>query len=58
MFKKVLETFYDQHITIKTLSHHPTKVLFEIMQAQGCQQLSIEKEKRDGNQGTRCNSKI
>ncbi|OJA16985.1 hypothetical protein AZE42_00577 [Rhizopogon vesiculosus] len=54
MFKRVLEPFYDQHVTIKTLSHHPTKILFEIMQAQGCQQLSIEKEKQDENRGTRC----
>lgn len=54
MFKKILEPFYDQHITVKTLSHHPTKILFEIMQTQGCQQFSIEKEKLGETQGTRC----
>jgi len=58
MFRKILEPFYDQHITIKTLSHHPTKILFEIMQAQGCQQFSIEKEKQDENRGTRCDGRI
>ncbi|KAG2369893.1 hypothetical protein BDR07DRAFT_1447280 [Suillus spraguei] len=38
MFKKILEPFYDQHI----------------MQAQGCQQFSIEKEKLGETHGTRC----
>lgn len=54
MFKTILEPFYDQHVTIKTLSHHPTKILFEIMQTQGCQQFSIEKEKLGETDGTRC----
>ncbi|KAG1874526.1 hypothetical protein DFJ58DRAFT_315470 [Suillus subalutaceus] len=54
MFKKILEPFYDQHVTVKTLSHHPTKILFEIMQTQGCQQFSIEKEKLGETHGTRC----
>ncbi|KAG1753945.1 uncharacterized protein EDB91DRAFT_1287021 [Suillus paluster] len=54
IFKTILEPFYDQHITVKTLSHHPTKILFEIMQAQGCQQFSIEKEKLSDTHGTRC----
>jgi endoribonuclease Dicer len=54
MFKKILEPFYDQHVTVKTLSHHPTKILFEIMQTQGCQQFSIEKEKLGETLGTRC----
>lgn len=58
MFRKILEPFYDQHVTVKTLSHHPTKILFEIMQTQGCQQFSIEKEKLGETQGTRCDGRI
>jgi endoribonuclease Dicer len=43
-FNNVLRPFYDRHISLKTLSHHPTKVLFELLQAQGCQQFQIVKE--------------
>lgn len=43
-FDKVLKPFYDQHITLHTLSHHPTKILFEIFQSQGCQEFEIAKE--------------
>jgi endoribonuclease Dicer len=45
LFEKVLKPFYEQHVTLKTLSHHPTKILFELSQAQGCQQFEIIKEK-------------
>jgi endoribonuclease Dicer len=44
-FRNVLKPFYDRYITLKTLSHHPTKILFELFQAQGCQQFQITKEK-------------
>ena len=43
-FNNVLRPFYDRHISLKTLSHHPTKVLFELLQAQGCQQFQIVKD--------------
>ncbi|KAF8165429.1 hypothetical protein B0H34DRAFT_689150 [Crassisporium funariophilum] len=45
MFDSVLKPFYDKHITLHTLSHHPTKILFELFQAQGCQQFEITKDK-------------
>ena len=50
-FDRVLKPFYDQHITLRTLSHHPTKVLFELFQSEGCQQFEITKEAiaRDAN---------
>ena len=48
MFDNVLKPFYDRHITLKTLSHHPTKILFELFQAQGCQQFQVTKDKDDG----------
>jgi len=52
LFNRVLKPFYDKHITINTLSHHPTKILCELFQAQGCQQFGIA---RDRNYGlTRC----
>ncbi|KAH7922454.1 hypothetical protein BV22DRAFT_656663 [Leucogyrophana mollusca] len=54
LFAKMLKPFYDRHITLKTLSHHPTKVLFELLQAHGCQHFEIVKEKCENQQGTRC----
>ena len=48
IFDNVLKPFYDRHITLKTLSHHPTKILFELFQAQGCRQFQIIKEKHQG----------
>ena len=44
MYNTILRPFYDQHITLKTLSHHPTKVLFELFQSRGCQVFEITKE--------------
>lgn len=41
VFDKILKPFYDKHITLQTLSHHPTKILFELFQAQGCSQFEI-----------------
>src|ERR1700733_4260240 len=56
LFDNILKPFYDKHITLKTLSHHPTKVLFELFQAQGCQQFSIQKEKIEN--AKRCHGEI
>lgn len=56
-FKKVLQPFYDRHITLKTLSHHPTKILFELLQSHGCQQFELVKERNDLTQETRCDCK-
>jgi len=53
-FKKVLKPFYDRYITLKTLSHHPTKVLFELLQSHGCHQFELVKERNDSTQETRC----
>lgn len=44
LFDNVLKPFYDKHITLQTLSHHPTKILFELFQAQGCHLFEISKE--------------
>ncbi|GLB33718.1 putative PAZ domain containing protein [Lyophyllum shimeji] len=41
LFDKLLKPFYDKHITLKTLSHHPTKLLFELFQRWRCQLFSI-----------------
>lgn len=57
IFDNVLKPFYDRHVTLKTLSHHPTKILFELFQAQGCQQFEILKEKDEEQQLTRCDGK-
>lgn len=45
LFDNLLKPFYDRHITLKSLAHHPTKVLFELLQAHGCQQFEITKNK-------------
>ncbi|PPQ92348.1 LOW QUALITY PROTEIN: hypothetical protein CVT25_008698 [Psilocybe cyanescens] len=45
LFDNVLKPFYDKHITLHTLSHHPTKILFELFQALGCQQFEITRDK-------------
>ncbi|KAG6837555.1 hypothetical protein H0H93_007736 [Arthromyces matolae] len=45
IFEHWLKPFYDKYITLKTLSHHPTKILFEIFQHQGCRKFSIFNEK-------------
>ncbi|KAG7097058.1 hypothetical protein E1B28_004446 [Marasmius oreades] len=43
-FNKVLRPFYDEHITLQTLYHHPTKVILELIQGKGCQQFKILRE--------------
>ena len=43
-FDKILKPFYDKHITLRTLSHHPTKTLFEVLQAHGCQHFEVTRE--------------
>lgn len=47
LFDNVLKPFYDQHVTLKTLAHHPTKTLFELFQAHGCQKFEMVKEKEN-----------
>ncbi|KIJ56735.1 hypothetical protein M422DRAFT_57385 [Sphaerobolus stellatus SS14] len=42
-FDNILRPFFDRHITLKTLSHHPTKILFELFQSRGCQEFEISK---------------
>lgn len=49
-FDKVLKPFYDRHITLQTLSHHPTKILFELFQSQGCQRFEIVKRTNPPNE--------
>ncbi|KAF5387826.1 hypothetical protein D9615_000336 [Tricholomella constricta] len=51
VFEKLLKPFYDKHITLKTLSQHPTKLLFELFQRQGCRRFttSIERKENKAN---------
>ncbi|KAI6047272.1 hypothetical protein EDC04DRAFT_605999 [Pisolithus marmoratus] len=53
-FDKVLKPFYDRHVTLKTLSHHPTKILSDLLQKHGCQHFELVKETCDARQETRC----
>lgn len=47
----MLKPFLDRHVTLKTLSHHPTKILFELLQAQGCVKFEIVKDNSKGEDG-------
>ncbi|KAK0212596.1 hypothetical protein DFS33DRAFT_1248292 [Desarmillaria ectypa] len=49
IFINLVQPFYDRHITLQTLSHHPTKVLLELLQASGCQDFEISKEDDNGD---------
>ncbi|KAJ7228751.1 hypothetical protein GGX14DRAFT_346266 [Mycena pura] len=44
LFNTMLKPFYDKHITLKTVAHHPTKILFELVQTKKCQKFQIVKE--------------
>ncbi|KAJ3736470.1 hypothetical protein DFJ43DRAFT_1052289 [Lentinula guzmanii] len=46
-FDKVFKPFYDRHITLQTLSHHPKKILFELIQSKGCENYSLDKESNE-----------
>ncbi|KAJ7601032.1 hypothetical protein C8J56DRAFT_24327 [Mycena floridula] len=46
-FDKIIKPFLDLHVTLKTLSHHPTKILYELVQSRGCQNLEIVKEEKE-----------
>ena len=41
MYNKILKPFFEKHISLQTLAHHPTKVLFEMFQSRGCQHFEI-----------------
>lgn len=55
LFDNVLKPFYDKHITLQTLSHHPTKILFELLQAEGCQNFEVVKDRDESV--NRCHGK-
>ncbi|KIP10639.1 hypothetical protein PHLGIDRAFT_494339 [Phlebiopsis gigantea 11061_1 CR5-6] len=47
-FRKVLQPFYARHIRVHTLAAHPSKALFELLQAEGCQQHAMRKRPAEG----------
>lgn len=55
-FEAVLKPFFDKHITLQTLSHHPTKTLLELIQAQKCQKFDRSTEK--GPSETYCRGEL
>lgn len=48
VYQKVFKPFFEKHISLQTLAHHPTKVLFEMLQARGCQQFEIAEGPANG----------
>ncbi|KAM6495963.1 Ribonuclease III domain containing protein [Amanita muscaria] len=52
LFENEFKSFYDKHITIKTLANRPLVAFVELLRAHGCYQFDIKKE--DMNRATRC----
>lgn len=42
-YDRVLRPFFDKHISMQTLTHHPTKTLFELFQTYGCQRFEVQR---------------
>ncbi|TFK28818.1 hypothetical protein FA15DRAFT_664885 [Coprinopsis marcescibilis] len=57
-FDNVLRPFFDKHITLQTLTHHPTKTLFEVVQSYGCQMLKFTKDNKPKEGLTMCQISI
>lgn len=51
-FNGSLKPFFDEHIRMQSLSHHPSVGLYEWFQGEGCQEHQIEKT--SGKNGIRC----
>lgn len=48
-FDKILKPFYDGHIRLQSLSHHPSKTLYDLFHQLGCRQHQMLKEvQKDG----------
>jgi dsRNA-specific ribonuclease len=50
-FQRVLWPFFEKHVNLRTLAHHPTKILFELLQGQGCQKFELVKRADQGLTG-------
>jgi endoribonuclease Dicer len=48
VFNTYLKPFFERHITLRALTHHPTKNLCETLQGMGCHRFRMVKE-RQGN---------
>jgi endoribonuclease Dicer len=48
MYAHLFKPFYETYISLETLLHHPTKILFELFQSQGCQNFKMNKSEDDG----------
>lgn len=44
VFDTLMKPFYEKHITLATVAHHPKKLLLELVQSLGCQQLEFVKD--------------
>ncbi|KAF9055191.1 ribonuclease III [Hymenopellis radicata] len=44
IYEHLLKPFYDRHISLQTLAHHPTRVLFERVRIAGCRALEVVKK--------------
>lgn len=51
-FKKTILPFFDKHISLQTVAHHPTAILFEMLQKQGCQLFGLTKQVDWDEEGT------
>jgi endoribonuclease Dicer len=47
VFDRLFKPFYDRHVRLQTLSHHPNKILAELLQRQGCHDFHLRKSEED-----------
>jgi len=41
VFNRIFQPFFLQHVSVNTLAQHPTKMLFERLQARSCEQFEL-----------------
>lgn len=49
LFNTVFKPFYSKHISLRSLTPHPNSTLFELLQAEGCNQHRLVKQS-EGNE--------
>ncbi|KAG6813492.1 hypothetical protein H0H92_010517 [Tricholoma furcatifolium] len=57
VFETWFRPFYEKHISLETLSHHPTKRLFELIQKHGCRRFTIENDAGDKKETVKAEGK-
>lgn len=48
IFERLLKPFFERHITLETMTQHPTQILFERVHAIGCRSVGTIKKEEFG----------